>query len=345
VRVLCAAEPSEPAALEGVSIRRLPYRGKIGNTNICWSLGRAIRREGADVFHASLPTAGFADRAAIAAARRKIPFVLTYYNDLVGRGHVGLLANLYNRLFLPALLRRSARVIVSRRELDWLSPLLDSVRHKVIPIPLGVDLHRFSPDPVGPSAELRVGFLSILDEQHRYKGLAELLYGIAAAKGRGSKLRLSIAGDGSDRHRYEALSHELGIWEVLRFLGRLPDSELPAFYRSVDVFALPSTDRRQEGFGLVALEAMACGRPVLVSKIPAVAPDVRAHNAGWVLESLEAGAIGRSLAQIARNPEDAIARGRNARAVAEREYSWSQVAGAYLEVFRELTDESALSAS
>jgi len=343
VRVLCAAEPEQPAALDGVSVHRLPYLGKIGNTNLCWSLGRALRLEDADMVHSSLPTAGFADRAAAEASRRRMPFVLTYYNDLVGTGHVGLLAALYNRLLLPPLLRRSARVVVSRRDLDWVSPRLQTVRSKLVPIPLGVDLDRFSPRPIAPSSETRIGFLSVLDAQHRYKGLVELLRGIAGAVQRGCRIRLVVGGDGGARPELERLATELGLDAVAQFVGRIPDAHLPSFYRNLDLFALPSTDRRQEGFGLVALEAMACGRPVLITEVPAVAADVLRNGAGLVLASPTAEAIEQALVELAAtvNRAEALQRmGSIARAVVERHYAWPQVAEAYLQVFREHLDSA-----
>ncbi len=91
VRVVCADEPAgSPGRVDAVEVVRLPWRGKIGNTNLARGLGAALRRgPRPDVIHTHLPTALFADAAAAASRDLGVPLVLTYHNDLIGEGLEG----------------------------------------------------------------------------------------------------------------------------------------------------------------------------------------------------------------------------------------------------------------
>lgn len=100
-----------------------------------------------------------------------------------------------------------------------------------------------------------------LDGQERYKGHDQLIEALAHAEASGCKnILYVIAGDGDDRPRLEAACRAAGVEHRVRFLGNVRPADLPDLYRSADLFCLPSTG---EGFGIVFLEAMACGTPAL----------------------------------------------------------------------------------
>ena len=110
VRVVCADEPEgAPPEVDGVAVVRLPWRFKLANTNVCFGLGEALRRERPDVIHTHIPTVLFAEMAASASRDLGVPLVLTYHNDPAGEGIKRLLVGLYNRLRLPRVLAASAR--------------------------------------------------------------------------------------------------------------------------------------------------------------------------------------------------------------------------------------------
>lgn len=97
-----------------------------------------------------------------------------------------------------------------------------------------------------------------LDARERYKGHAELIEALADPKL--ADVTYVVAGDGDDQARLKALAERCGVAERVRFIGRVPAEALPALYSAADLFAMPST---HEGFGIVYLEALACGTPVL----------------------------------------------------------------------------------
>ncbi|WP_236639951.1 glycosyltransferase family 4 protein [Salinigranum halophilum] len=143
---------------------------------------------------------------------------------------------------------------------------------KVTMIPHGVDTDRFRPHEevhptVGPEkfTVLTVGRLG------SRKGIGLAIRGIAALDD--PDVEFLIAGTGRHEERLRTLARDLGVADQVRFLGYVPDEELPLLYSSADVFSLTS---RYEGLGLVLLEAMACGTPVVatdVGGIPTVVED------------------------------------------------------------------------
>ena len=92
--------------------------------------------------------------------------------------------------------------------------------------------------------------------------MSTLIRGFAAGYAQCPRLRLVIAGDGEERESLSELHKQLGLRNTF-FLGNQKQDELRRLYNAADVFVMPS---RREPFGLVALEAMACGRPVLATR-------------------------------------------------------------------------------
>lgn len=112
--------------------------------------------------------------------------------------------------------------------------------------------------PSGTFAVVSVGRLDVRDGG--YKGHELVLRALAARDRADSPMRYLIAGIGDDEARLRRIVDELGLGEAVTFLGKVPAGELPDLYRAADLFALPS---RGEGFGIVFLEAMACGTPAI----------------------------------------------------------------------------------
>jgi glycosyltransferase involved in cell wall biosynthesis len=323
VRVICADEPrGAPAEVDGVEVVRLPWRFKAANTNLCFGLGQALRRERPDVIHTHLPTAFFAGRAASAAREMGVPLVLTYHNDVVGEGIKRVVAAVYNGVFLPRLLKSSTRIVAT-------NPRHSPRIANPVCIPWGVETDRFHPPAQEPGPPLTVGFLSLLDIHHRYKGLEVLFEALRLLP----EVRLRVGGKGEDADFYRRRAEELGVADRVEFLGFIED--LNAFYGGCHVFALPSTDLR-EGFGLVLLEAMACGRPVLTTPIVGMAADIEQQGAGVLVPPNDPAALAAALRSLDDLPE----MGRRARQLVEERYNWEGVTDDYEELFRSLTGSS-----
>jgi glycosyltransferase involved in cell wall biosynthesis len=99
-----------------------------------------------------------------------------------------------------------------------------------------------------------------LESSERYKGYDQIIKALPAIRREAPDARYMLVGKGADRPRIERLIAEVGVQEAVILAGFVPDDELAEYYNLCDIFAMPS---RGEGFGIVYLEALACGKPVL----------------------------------------------------------------------------------
>ncbi|MGD9566691.1 MAG: glycosyltransferase family 4 protein [Methanothrix sp.] len=337
VTVLCANESKleKEELLDGIKVRRLPYACKIANTNITPSLPIEILREEFDLIHAHLPTPWSADWSALAAAAKRRPMVLTYYNDIVGEGAAERIAQLYNRFNLKFVLKKASRVIIIQPDYINTSLHLRHYEKKVVAIPVGVDLERFRPLGTGADGKT-LFFLSVLDRFHRYKGLDILLLALSAVKKEVPDVKLIVGGEGDLLEHYQRLSDGLGLAENVEFPGRVPEEMVADYYNRCDIFVLPSISGAQEGFGMVALEAMACAKPVICSTIVGVAEEVKAEGAGLTVEPSNAKELSKAILRLLQNRSEAISMGGVGRRLAQERYNWKTVAKRVEEVYEEL---------
>jgi len=323
VTVVCANEPRSKSKdrIEGIAVKRLRYAGKVANTNITPGLPAALLKEEFDVVNTYIPTPWSADWSAFAAVLKRKPLVVTYHNDIVGRGISNYLAKVYNATALKCLLRRADRIVITTPEYLNSSPYLKRYKDKVEVIPIGVDTSRFRPGKVEREEENLILFLSVLDEFHRYKGLDVLLEAMRLVT-KEADAKLLVGGGGAMLEEYMELSERLGIDDKVEFLGFVPEEGLVDFYNRGDVFVLPSVSKAQEGFGIVLLEAMACGRAVVCTDVAGVAEAVAESGAGNVVEPSDSEALA---AGIIAALGDSGRMGRKARKLVEEGYSWGRV--------------------
>ena len=240
-------------------------------------LNRAIGEFRPDLLHLHLPNTSAFWVLAIPAARR-LPWIVHWHSDVVASLLDRRLALAYRfyRPFEQRLLAASRAVIATSPPYLDASPALEPWRARCHIIPLGLDPHRIpDPDPVARQrAEALWG-----DARFRVLAIGRLTYYkghdiLIQAAAELPDSRILIVGTGERRARLESLIESLGVGEQVRLPGFQPETDLNALLASCDVLCLPSLERT-EAFGLVLLEAMRFGKPVVVSDIPG-------SGAGWV---------------------------------------------------------------
>jgi glycosyltransferase involved in cell wall biosynthesis len=176
-----------------------------------------------------------------------------------------------SRAFANLAARRMDGVIaVSKTTLTRFESWAGSRRRATFVLPNTVNLERFQPGPADDDLKARYGLsgrtvlmtLARLDAQERYKGIDEVLGVLHALAEEIPNLAYLIVGDGTDRPRLAAEAVRAGVADRVVFAGRIEDDRKADHYRLADAFVMPG---RGEGFGIVYLEALACGIPVVGS--------------------------------------------------------------------------------
>ena len=213
------------------------------------------------------------------------------------------------------LLQRADRVCVTSPKLLEESAALEGFRNKAVAIPIGIGeaVHAIGDDEVRALRAYDAGrsVVFALGRLVPYKGFEYLVRSCAALVPNGLVL---IAGEGPLRQELESLIRALGVQDKVRLLGRISDREVELYMRVCDVFCLPAV-QKSEAFGIVQLEAMRAGRPVVSSRIHGSGIDWVNQDAvtGLTVEPRRPEALARALNHLLENPETARTLGANAR--------------------------------
>ena len=176
-----------------------------------------------------------------------------------------------------------------------------------------------------------------MDASEQYKGHDVVLRALSSVIGEVANLIYVIVGDGDDRPRLESLAQELGVANHVVFTGEINDSELVALYQRSELFVLPartvvsSPNPKGEGFGIVFLEAMAFGKPVVGPRYGAPAEIIRDGQNGFLVDPEDPASVAEALSRLLADPDGAVAMGKAGRNYVRAEYSY----GAFREKLRE----------
>ncbi|MFL2940887.1 MAG: glycosyltransferase family 4 protein [Candidatus Poseidoniales archaeon] len=324
----------ETETLNGIRITRLPQWINMYNTPIVTSIRQFVRRTHADIIHVHSPppfTERFAAKGAKEAGK---PFVVTHHCDLELKGIFGNTAvNFYQNFLGKYPLEEADRVISTTESYATTSRTLWDT--DVTVIPNAVDIKRFNLENKG---ELIRDKYSIGNDPLAlfvgrlvpHKGIGILIRSLSYTR----KGKLLIVGDGPYKKWLIDLVKKLDLNERVVFVGPVDDYWLPSYYSATDVVILPSTSRL-EAFGIVGLEGMASGKPLILSDIPGVR-DVISEKEGYIVEPLDPNAIAEALEKIWGAPEMAREMGKRGRERVEALFSWEKVSKDVEEVFNEI---------
>jgi glycosyltransferase involved in cell wall biosynthesis len=193
-------------------------------------------------------------------------------------------------------------------------------------VPEGIDLARWRELAERVPAASDGATILCVARQYQRKHVADLLRALPALRARVPRARAIVVGDGPEHAPLRRLAAELRLGDAVTFTGALPDAELEHQYRRADVFCLPSV---QEGFGIVYLEAMACGLPVVATASAAIPEVVPQGRAGLLVPPGDVGALANALAELLANADQRAAYGAYGREHVEQ-YEWDRVAGVFL---------------
>jgi len=242
------------------------------------------------------------------------------------------------------IIKQADRITVAGSdERDLLIRLYNARPESIAVVPCGVNLDLFQ--PIAQDDARRELGLPLDDRILLFVGRVEPLKGIDILLGAATELEderacrvLVIGGDSSAQEGEMAhlrhLASRLGINDRVTFLGAVAHERLPYFYSAADVCVVPSF---YESFGLVALEAMACGTPVVASRVGGLASTVRDGETGYLIPWRCPEPFAERIELLLDNEQLRSAFGTAARESVER-YRWANVAEAVLDLYRELIE-------
>jgi phosphatidylinositol alpha-mannosyltransferase len=224
------------------------------------------------------------------------------------------------------------KITVSTAAFNYVNKYFPGEEYQIIPN--GIDIERFSSE--GPSRkEFANGKLNILfvGRLEKRKGLGHLISACAILKKKFPNFRLIVVGPGTRlRQGYQEQAKELNLDDVV-FTDFVSDAELPEYYRTADIFCAPATGG--ESFGIVLLEAMACGKPVIASNIEGYASVLNHNEEGLLAPVGDEEALAQAILSLSENRslrEQMGAKG----IVKAKNYSWENVSRQVLDHYTSL---------
>ncbi len=330
-----AAEEVKELQAQGIDAMLFAPRGPSsvsGETGICrlqpyWRLGNAsslprdpILAWKPDVIHLHYPFYGTAE--VWLWRKRSIPIVITFHMDATPTGWRSAVVVLHQKLFQSWFLRQADACIISSRdyaEHASLAPILNLLGSRVEEVPFSVHTDQFVPQARSTSTQAQLLFVGGMDKAHHFKGIPELFQALVDLKA--ESWQLTLIGDGELRAVYEARVRDLGLIDRVVFRGRVSDDDLVRAYQAADLLLFPSTTAA-EAFGLVALEAQACGVPVIASDLPGVRTVVRHEETGLLVPPGNIPLLREAIQRLLRDSRLRQRLGEAARIRTVATYSW-----------------------
>lgn len=277
-----------------------------------------LRRFDLIIFHYPFFGQDLAFFVAYLLGRKLPPFFLHYHMD------IGNLPGLNNFFSLPSRMIKNAFLdkasTISFASLDYIKNSKISGYYKnnsdrFFELPFGVDLDKFKFEARRKDKK-RLLFVGGLDKAHYFKGLGILLKALKKAP---QDLFLRVVGDGDLKPFYINQAAKLGLADRVDFCGRLPEKELIKEYQEAGIFVLPSINSH-EAFGLVILEAMAAGTPIVASDLFGVRTVFEPGKNGFLAEPGDPDSLAKAIQSVLSSDYQAFSD--RSRKIVEEKYDW-----------------------
>jgi glycosyltransferase involved in cell wall biosynthesis len=275
--------------IEGITVYRLPYKFMVSNTPISFlwksQIKKIIAKEKPDIVNAHSPVPYIADVTASVSKDSHIPFVLTYHSGSMKKYKLlpDILIRIYESVFLPKLLKKVVVVVTYNKFL----PERYSCGGKTAYVFPGVNTKIFQPlkskNRAGTSSS-NILFVGRIDKTSEWKGINVLLKAMPYVLVSEPSAILRIVGAGDAVENYKKLAIKLGVENNVKFIGEKFGEKLANEYRDASVLVLPSVTE-SESFGIVLIEALACGTPVVASNIGGMPQVIHSTGGGLLVEA------------------------------------------------------------
>jgi glycosyltransferase involved in cell wall biosynthesis len=325
--------------IDNVTVLYAPYMKIFGTEVISpFHMYNIIRKLKPDIIHGSGPSVS-QDIGFFLSRPLKIPMLITYHADLDPNKTI---SRIYTKISTKTVLKRMQRVIVTSKKYFDILVERGVPQEKLLDIPVGVEFTKFTDaqnsnlikDKLHLKEKKTMLFVGGLDRGHLYKRLDLLINSLVLVKRKIRNAYLVVVGRGEFISKYKNMVEHLGIQEDVSFQTDVSDDELPFYYSAADLFVLPSPTER-EGFGLVLLEAMAAGIPVIASDKCGGAFAVENGQAGLLYRAYDVNDLSVKIIKILMDDELASKLGENGKTYA-KSHDWKKISHEIELVYEEL---------
>jgi len=216
-----------------------------------------------------------------------------------------------------------------------------SGREDIEILPDGVDTETFNPNVNGNEIKRKYGrFIFSSGRMVERKGFVYLVRAMPYILEKFPKIKLIIGGDGPEREKLENKVNKLKIENNVIFPGFISDEDFPKYMKACDVFVLPSiVDRRgdTEGLGLVLAEAMACGVPVIGTKVGGIPYIIKNSGGGFLVEQKNPKELAEKIIMLLKDEKLRKEMGKIGRKYAKEKFGWGEIAERYYDIFEKVT--------
>lgn len=338
VTVLCSTKSKKNSIeyIDGIKVIRQKPDFILSNTPIRFDLffkmSALIKRNKFDLINAATPVPFYSDVASLASKIYKIPFILTYHNDVIKPTFpMNLFSNTYNHTFGAISLKLSFPIITSSPYCYNESQFLSPFKHKLVLIPPAVNLENyhvgksFKPYETHkiPCSSNIILFVGQLSKTHTHKGVNYLIKAFDEVLKIKKDVYLMVVGKGDLIPEYQNLCEKLQISDKVIFSGFVEEKELIEYYKGADIIVLPST-RVAEGFGMVLIEGGACGKPVIGTKIGGIQYVIKHGETGLLVPPKDPKSLANSIIYLLNDENARTEMGSNGRKLVETNFSWEK---------------------
>lgn len=290
-----------------------------------------LKRLNRDILHFHLPFPLAVISYLLTRPKGKV--VVTYHSDIIRQR----LARMLYRPFLMKFLKRADCIITASPNLRDNSPVLKRFKDKCEVIPFGIDLEEFRlTSEIAKKAQdikekYKEPLLLFVGRLVPYKGLRYLIEAIKEVEA-----NLLVIGRGPLETKLKRLARRWGIGNKIIWMGEVDRRDLVSFYHACDLLVLPSISNN-EAFGIVQLEAFACGKPVISTDLPTGVTFVNLHQkTGLIVPPKNSEALSRAINGLLKSPDLREKYGQYARERVEKEFTKELMSQGVLKLYQEL---------
>jgi rhamnosyl/mannosyltransferase len=328
--------------IQKLRVVRLPRLIKLFNTPIhpAWyfQLRSLIKSEKPNIINAHSPVPGLSDLAFFARGNTK--FIMTYHSGSMKKKEskiIDLLLGLYEKTILRNTIIKSDAVVAIYPE--FVKAIICPKKRNLYNIFPGVNIDLFKPAKAIKNNNRTVIYVGRIEKSSGWKGIGTLLHAMKKVTEYDPEAKIRLIGTGDAVEKYKRLAKQLGIAKNVEFAGALRGSALVKAYQTARLLVLAS-ETEAESFGMVLIEAMSCGIPVIATKMGGMPRVVELTGGGLLVEPSNSASLSEGIIKLFEDKNLYNQLAKNGRENVPRYYSWTKTVDEYINLYNIILSQS-----